>query len=327
MQFPATRLRRNRKTQWARDLIAETHLNPKDFIYPIFIHEGNDLQTPIASMPGVSRLSVDLALEAALKARDLGIPVIALFPTTPRHLKNELGAEALNPNNLICRTITAIKNKIGDIGIMADVALDPYTSHGHDGVLQNGEIDNDESTKILQKQALMLAQCGCDIIAPSDMMDGRIAAIRETLEKNRFHNTQIAAYSAKYASSYYGPFRDAVGSVQLGQAIDKRTYQMDCRNSDEAMNEIALDIKEGADMVIIKPGMPYLDIISKARTLFNTPIIAYQVSGEFSMLKLAASGGLVDYDNTLLETMIAFKRAGCSGIITYAACDAAQLIG
>lgn len=326
MQFPAIRLRRNRKTQWARDLVAETNLSPNDFIYPLFIHEGNALKTPITSMPGVSRLSVDLAVEEALRARDLGIPVIALFPSTPMHLKNEHGTEALNPKNLICQAIAAIKNKVSDIGVMADVALDPYTSHGHDGVLQNNEVDNDKTTEILRKQALMLTQCGCDIIAPSDMMDGRIAAIRDTLEQNGYHHTQIAAYSAKYASNYYGPFRDAVGSIQLNQSIDKRGYQMDFRNSDEAMSEIALDIKEGADLVIIKPGMPYLDIISKARTKFNTPLIAYQVSGEFSMLKLAANEGLINYENALLETMISFKRAGCSGIISYAACDAAALI-
>jgi porphobilinogen synthase len=322
MQFPAIRLRRNRKTQWARDLVAETNLSPQDFIYPLFIHEGNALKTPVTSMPGVCRLSVDLAVDEAIRARDLGIPVIALFPTTPMRLKNEQGTEALNSNNLICQAITAIKSKVKDIGVMADVALDPYTSHGHDGVLLDNEVDNDKTTEILRKQALMLAQCGCDIIAPSDMMDGRIAAIRDTLEKAGFHHTQIAAYSAKYASNYYGPYRDAVGSIQLGQTIDKRSYQMDFRNADEAISEIALDIQEGADMVIIKPGMPYLDIISKARAQFNTPLLAYQVSGEFSMLKLAANQGLIN----LLETMIAFKRAGCSGIITYAACDAAQLI-
>ncbi len=326
MQFPATRLRRNRKTQWARDLVAETNLSPQDFIYPLFIHEGSAVKTPVTSMPGVFRLSVDLAVDEAQRARDLGIPVIALFPSTPVHLKNEQGTEALNSNNLICQAIAAIKSKVTDIGVMADVALDPYTSHGHDGVLRDNEVDNDKTTEILRKQALMLAQCGCDIIAPSDMMDGRIAAIRDTLEKAGFHYAQIAAYSAKYASNYYGPYRDAVGSIQLGQSIDKRSYQMDFRNSDEAISEIALDIKEGADMVIIKPGMPYLDIISKARAQFNTPLLAYQVSGEFAMLKLAANEGLINYENTLLETMVAFKRAGSSGIVTYAACDAAKLI-
>lgn len=325
MAFPTIRLRRNRKSSWSRDLVAENTLSAKDFIYPLFIHE-NDAPTPVSTMPGVMLHSMSSIIAEAKKAQGLGIPLLALFPSTPAHLKEEMGKEAINPDNLICRTIKEIKDKVPGIGIMADVALDPYTSHGHDGILTNGEVINDHTIAMLVKQAVILAKAGADMVSPSDMMDGRIAAIRDALEQEGFHHTQIAAYSAKYASNYYGPFRDAVGSSQPKGKIDKRSYQLDFRNADEALNEIAMDIKEGADLIIVKPGMPYLDIVAKARAQFNIPIVSYQVSGEYSMLKLAAQHGIIDYNNALREAFYAFKRAGCTAIISYAACEFLSIV-
>lgn len=326
MQFPLTRLRRNRKAQWSRNLVTETSIAATDFIYPLFIQEGKKLNTPIGAMPGVSRVSIDLAVELAKKADNLGIPVIALFPSIDKKLKSNNAKEAANPKNLICRAIKEIKQKVPNIGIMADVALDPYTLHGHDGIVIGDEIDNDITNEALVKQALVLAESGCDIIAPSDMMDGRIFSIRYALEDNGFKNTQILSYAAKYASHFYSPFRDAVGSQQQGKNIDKKTYQMDFRNAKEALIEVELDIQEGADMVIIKPGMPYLDIIKTVTTNYDIPVIAYQVSGEYAMIKFAALGNALSYEDTMYESLMAFKRAGCRAIITYSALEMAQYL-
>jgi porphobilinogen synthase len=321
--FPSTRLRRNRQFNWLRDLTAETHLHASDLILPMFIIEGHNLQQPIASMPGVTRLSIDLAIEQAKRAQALGIKAIILFPVIDNGLKSEFAEESYKEDNLICRAIKAIKQQI-DIGIIADVALDPYTTNGHDGVTTNDYVDNDATLKILAKQALAIAASGCDIIAPSDMMDGRIGHIRAALDANNFHNVGILAYAAKYASSFYGPFRDAVNSkTNLGKA-SKLTYQMDPRNSSEALREIALDIKEGADMIMIKPATIYLDIIAKAKDKFHLPIFAYQVSGEYAMLQSASASGFLDYDQAMLESLIAIKRAGAQTILTYAAIEVAE---
>jgi porphobilinogen synthase len=323
--FPATRMRRLRRHDWSRRLVAETTLSPADFIWPLFVIEGQNKREPVASMPGVERLSIDLAVEAAKEASRLGIPVIALFPHTDPKLKTEDGREATNADNLICRAVRAIKKAVPEIGVLCDVALDPYTTHGHDGVLVDDYVANDESVAILVEQALVQARAGCDIIAPSDMMDGRIGAIRMALEKNGFQNAMIMAYAAKYASAFYGPFRDAVGSAKALTG-DKRTYQMDPANGDEALREVALDIAEGADMVMVKPGMPYLDIVRRVKDEFGIPTFAYQVSGEYSMLMAACERGFLDHDRVMLESLIAFKRAGASGILTYFARDAARLL-
>jgi porphobilinogen synthase len=323
--FPATRMRRLRRHDWSRRLVAESTLSPADFIWPLFVIEGENKREPVASMPGVERLSIDLAAAAAKGAAAVGIPVIALFPHTDPRLKSEDGREATNAHNLICRAVRAIKSAVPEVGVLCDVALDPYTTHGHDGVLKDGYVANDESVDILVQQALVQAEAGCDIIAPSDMMDGRIGAIREALEKNGFTNTMIMAYAAKYASAFYGPFRDAVGSAKALTG-DKRTYQMDPANSDEALREVALDIAEGADMVMVKPGMPYLDIVRRVKDEFGIPTFAYQVSGEYSMLMAASERGFLDHDRVMLESLIAFKRAGASGILTYFARDAALLL-
>ena len=323
--FPATRMRRLRRHDWSRRLVAESTLSPADFIWPLFVIEGQNKREAITSMPGVERLSIDLAVDAAKEAAALGIPVIALFPHTDPRLKTENGREATNEDNLVCRAVRAIKKAVPEIGVLCDVALDPYTSHGHDGVLVDGYVANDESVDILVKQALVQAAAGCDIIAPSDMMDGRIGAIRDALEKNSLTNTMIMAYAAKYASAFYGPFRDAVGSAKALTG-DKRTYQMDPANSDEALREVALDIAEGADMVMVKPGMPYLDIVRRVKDEFGVPTFAYQVSGEYSMLMAASERRFLDHDRVMLESMIAFKRAGASGILTYFARDAAHLL-
>ena len=323
--FPALRMRRLRRHDWSRRMVAESVLTPADFIWPLFVIDGQNTRQPVASMPGVERLSVDLAVEAAKEARDLGIPVIALFPNTHPDLKTEDGREATNDNNLICRAVRAIKKAAPEIGVLCDVALDPYTSHGHDGVLIDSYVANDETLEILVKQALVQAEAGCDIIAPSDMMDGRVGAIRAALEAKGFRNTMIMAYAAKYASAFYGPFRDAVGSAKALTG-DKRTYQMDPANTDEALREVALDLAEGADMVMVKPGMPYLDVLQRVKEKFGVPTFAYQVSGEYSMLTGAIERGWFDRERVLLESLMAFKRAGASGILTYFARDAAKLL-
>ncbi len=322
-QFPHVRMRRNRKTGWARALVSEHALSPADLIWPVFVIDGENRTEPVSSMPGVTRCSVDLIAARAEEAAKLGIPAIALFPNTDRALRTDDAREALNPNNLVCRAVRAIKRAVPDIGIMCDVALDPYTSHGHDGLVRDGRILNDETVKVLVQQSLVQAEAGCDIIAPSDMMDGRIAAIRAGLEGQGFSDVQIMAYSAKYASGFYGPFREAVGSAGTLTG-DKRTYQMDPANGDEAIREVALDIAEGADMVMVKPGMPYLDIIARVRRQFNVPTFAYQVSGEYAMLMAAIERGWLDPDKVIIESLLAFKRAGASGVLTYFALDVAR---
>ncbi len=325
--FPAIRMRRVRRHDWSRRLVAEHTLSASDFIWPIFVIDGQNRREAVSSMPGVERLSTDLAVNAAEEAAKLGIPVIALFPYTDPALKTPDGREALNANNIVCRAVRAIKKSVPQIGVLCDVALDPYTSHGHDGVMDgsNQNVANDATIEILVKQAMIQAEAGCDIIAPSDMMDGRVGAIRMALEKSGFNDTLIMAYAAKYASAFYGPFRDAVGSAKalIG---DKRTYQMDSANSDEALREVALDIAEGADMVMVKPGMPYLDVLRRVKDKFQVPTFAYQVSGEYSMLMGAIERGWFDRDRVILESLIAFKRAGASGILTYFAKDAAKLL-
>jgi porphobilinogen synthase len=325
--FPLTRLRRSRSADWSRRMVQEHRLTPADLIWPLFIVEGRQERQAIGSMPGVERLSVDLIVEAAKQARDLGIPCLALFPNTPPQLRSDDGKEALNPDNLTCRAIRAVKAAVPDIGVLTDVALDPYTSHGHDGLLSTDHrILNDESIDMLALQALVQAQAGADIIAPSDMMDGRVGAIREILETNGFYDVQIMAYAAKYASAFYGPFRDAVGSGGYLKG-DKKTYQMDPANGDEALREVELDIAEGADSIMIKPGMPYLDIVRRMKEAFAMPTFAYQVSGEYAMIMAAAERGWLDKDKAMMESLLAFKRAGCDGILTYFAKDAASLIG
>jgi porphobilinogen synthase len=314
--FPATRMRRNRKTVWSRALVAENTLLTSDLIWPMFVIDGENTKDAVASMPGVERYSVDLAVRKAAEAAALGIPLIALFPNTRQALRTADAREALNENNLMCRAVRAIKQGVPEIGIMCDVALDPYTSHGHDGLMENGEIINDASVEILVKQALLQAEAGCDVVAPSDMMDGRIGAIRLALEAHGHSDVQIMAYSAKYASGFYGPFRDAVGSSGTLTG-DKRSYQMDPANTDEALREVGLDIGEGADMVMIKPGMPYLDVLARVKQTFGVPTFAYQVSGEYSMLMAAIERGWLDPKKVIPESLMAFKRAGADGILTY----------
>ncbi|TDI59286.1 MAG: porphobilinogen synthase [Alphaproteobacteria bacterium] len=319
-------MRRPRMEDWSRRLVAEHGVTVDDLIWPIFVQDGDNTRTAVSSMPGVDRLSIDLAVEAAAGAANLGIPAIALFSHTVPGLKTPDGAEATNPDNLICRTVRAIKDQVPNIGVMCDVALDPYTDHGQDGVIIDDKIANDASVDILVRQALVQAQAGCDIIAPSDMMDGRIGAIRMALEDGGHHDTMIMAYAAKYASGFYGPFRDAVGSsATLGKA-GKKSYQMSPSNGDEALREVALDIAEGADMVMVKPGMPYLDIVHRIKAEFGVPTFAYQVSGEYSMLCAAAQNGWLDKDIVMLESLLAFKRAGADGVLTYFALDVAKLL-
>ena len=310
------RPRRNRRTEWSRRLVRETVVTTNDLIWPIFVIEGANRREPVASMPGVERVSIDLAVEEARRAEKLGIPAMALFPNTDAKLRNEEGTEAHNPENLVCRATRAIKAAVPGVGLMLDVALDPYTSHGHDGLMEGDEIVNDRSVQALVSQALNQARAGADVIAPSDMMDGRVAAIRDALDAENFEHVQIMAYSAKYASAFYGPFRDAVGSGGFLKG-DKRTYQMDPHNSDEALREVALDIEQGADMVMVKPGMPYLDICRRVKDEFGVPTYAYQVSGEYAMLMAAAQNGWIDGDKAMIESLIAFKRAGCDGVLTY----------
>ncbi|HRP22293.1 MAG TPA: porphobilinogen synthase [Alicycliphilus sp.] len=325
--FPANRPRRLRRDAFTRNLVRENMLTPHDFIYPVFVHEGQNQRVAVPSMPGVERLSLDLLLPVAEECVRLGIPYLALFPSIDGALKTPDGREALNPEGLIPRVVRALKKEFPELGVMTDVALDPYTSHGQDGVLDDtGYILNDETVEILTGQALTHAQAGVDMVAPSDMMDGRIGAIREALEAHGLIHTRIMAYSAKYASAFYGPFRDAVGSsANLGRS-NKDVYQMDPANSDEALREVALDIAEGADMVMVKPGMPYLDVLRRVKDEFRVPTFAYQVSGEYAMLKAAAANGWLDHDKVMLEALLAFKRAGADGILTYFALDAARLL-
>jgi porphobilinogen synthase len=318
-------MRRLRRHDWTRRLVAENALSPADLVWPIFVIEGEKTREPIASMPEVERLSIDLMLVAANEAAALGIPAIALFPRIDPTKKSDDGHEAANPENLVCRAVRALKKEVPEIGVLCDVALDPFTGHGHDGVLVDGDVHNDRTIAMLVKQALVQVEAGCDIIAPSDMMDGRVGAIRAALEQAGHHNVLIMAYAAKYASAFYGPFREALGSASslIG---DKRSYQMDPANGDEALREVALDLAEGADMVMVKPGMPYLDIVRRVKERFGVPTFAYQVSGEYAMLAAAMERGWLERDRAMLEALIAFKRAGASGILTYFAVEAAKLL-
>lgn len=322
--YPRLRMRRSRRHPWSRRLVAESRLAPDDLIWPVFVREGSRAREPVPSMPGVARLSIDLLVEAAREAADLGIPAIALFPVVEADRKSADAAEATNPDNLVCRAVRALAAAVPDIGIMCDVALDPYTDHGQDGLVRGGEVVNDETVDVLCRQAVVQAEAGCGLIAPSDMMDGRVGAIRDALDAAGFDQVAIMAYAAKYASAFYGPFREAVGSAaNLGDG-DKRTYQMDPANGDEALREVALDIAEGADMVMVKPGMPYLDILRRVKERFAVPTFAYQVSGEYAMLNAAAERGWLDGGRAMAESLIAFKRAGADGILTYAAIDVAR---
>ncbi len=324
--FPALRMRRTRVAAWSRAMVAEHVLTPSDLIWPLFVTSGKGVEEPIATLPGVSRWSVDLIADRAKEARDLGIPCIALFPNTPQDRRSDTGLEALNPDNLMCQAIAAAKAAAPEVGVLTDVALDPYTSHGHDGLVDDkGYVLNDETASVLVEQALVQAKAGADIIAPSDMMDGRVAAIRYALERDGYKNVQIMSYAAKYASAFYGPFRDAVGSRGLLTG-DKRSYQMDPANAEEALREVALDLAEGADTVMVKPGLPYLDIVRRVKERFAVPVFAYQVSGEYAMIEAAVAAGAAERDAMVLETLMAFRRAGCSGVLTYHAAHAARLL-
>ena len=327
-QFPATRLRRTRASAWSRALHRETRLTPADLIWPLFVTAGRGVEEPIGALPGVSRWSVEGIAARAREAVALGIPCLALFPNTPHDLRDDTGSEALNPDNLMCRAIRSIRDAVGDaIGVLTDVALDPYTSHGQDGLVDGtGYVGNDATVEVLVGQSLNQAAAGADIVAPSDMMDGRIGAIRAALEREGRHNVQIMSYAAKYASAFYGPFRDAVGSKGLLKG-DKKTYQMDPGNAEEALREVALDLAEGADSVMVKPGLPYLDIVRLVKERFAVPVFAYQVSGEYAMIEAAVAAGVGERDALVLETLLAFKRAGCSGVLTYHAAHAARLLG
>jgi len=324
-RFPATRLRRNRHDGWTRRLVAETKLSVDDLIWPIFVIDGTGTTVPVASMPGVSRVTVDrLAAHVAPAAR-LGIPAIAIFPVTPPDRKDAEGTESANPDNLMCQAARLLKREFPDIGVIGDVALDPYTTHGHDGVIRENYVANDETLTILARQALVQAQSGVDVLAPSDMMDGRVGAIREELDRNGFIHARIMSYAAKYASAFYNPFRDALGSSATLTG-DKKTYQMDPANTDEALREVEMDLLEGADMVMVKPGLPYLDIVRRVHDRFGVPTFAYQVSGEYAMMMAAVQNGWLDHDRAMLECLLAFKRAGASGVLTYFAVDAAKLL-
>jgi porphobilinogen synthase len=320
------RLRRSRQAEWSRELVRETRLTPSDLIWPLFVIAGNAERTAIATMPGVERLSVDLLVAAARAARDAGIPALALFPNTPEHLRSENAEESYNPDNLMCRALGAIKDAVPDIGLIADVALDEYSSDGQDGLVRDGRILNDETVEVMVKSALAQAAAGADIIAPSDMMDGRVGAIRAALDQSGYENVQIMSYAAKYASCFYGPFREAVGSGARLKG-DKRTYQMDYANIEEALREVEQDIEEGADSVMVKPGLPYLDVVRAVRDEFNIPVFAYQVSGEYAMIEFAAKAGALDRQAAMLESLTAFKRAGASGVLSYFALEAARLVG
>ena len=324
--LPRTRLRRNRRFDWSRRIVAENRLGVDDLIWPVFVVEGKDQRQPIASMPGVERLSIDLLVKAAEDACRLGIPAIAVFPSVDSALKTPDGREAVNPDNLVCRAVRAVKRAVPDLGIICDVALDPFNSDGHDGLVIDGEVANDETVAILARMAVIQAEAGCDVVAPSDMMDGRIGAIRDALDAAGLDRTQIVSYAAKYASAFYGPFRDAVGSSGALKG-DKKGYQMDPANTEEALREVALDIAEGSDMVMVKPGLPYLDVIRRVKEAFGVPTLAYQVSGEYAMLRAAADKGWLDWDKVVLESLMSFKRSGADAILTYTAPHAARLLG
>ncbi len=326
-RFPTVRMRRNRRHRWTREMVAEQHLTAKDFIWPVFVHGGPEPEVPVPSMPGVVRYSLDAVVDAVGHAVELGIPAIAIFPATDPSKKTPLAEEALNPDNLVCQALRSLKQAFGnDVGLLADVALDPYSSHGQDGIVRDGYVANDETLDVLCRQAVVQAEAGCDIAAPSDMMDGRIGAIRAALDAEGRDDVMIMAYAAKYASAFYGPFRDAVGSsANLGQG-DKKTYQMNPANGDEALREVALDLQEGADMVMVKPGMPYLDIVQRVSSTFQVPTFAYQVSGEYSMLAGAADNGWLAREDVVLESLMSFKRAGATGILTYFAVEAATAL-
>jgi porphobilinogen synthase len=322
-RYPRTRLRRNRRHAWSRALVAENRLSPADLIWPVFVQEGKGKRTPISSMPGVARLTVDELVKDARRAAKLGIPAIAVFPVVPPERKTEDGDEAWNADNLVCRAVRALKKAVPEVGVVCDVALDPYTSHGQDGLVRDGYVVNDETIDVLIRQTLVQAEAGCDIIAPSEMMDGRIGALRDALDRAGFEAVRLMAYAAKYASGFYGPFRDALGSAtSLGKG-DKRTYQMDPANSDEALREVGFDLDEGADMVMVKPGMPYLDIVRRVKETFGVPTYVYQVSGEYAMLMGAVERGWLDR-RVVLESLIGFKRAGADGVLTYFALEAAE---
>ncbi|MBI3437314.1 MAG: porphobilinogen synthase [Proteobacteria bacterium] len=331
-RYPASRPRRLRQSNWIRRLTRETQLSPDDLIWAMVVHDGREGEVPVASMPGVARLSVSSAAAAAKRAQKLGIPAIAVFPHIDAAKKDTVGKEALNPNGLVCTAVRAMKDAAPDVGIMVDVALDPFTDHGHDGLLKDGRIVNDETVKVLVEQALVQVKAGADIVAPSDMMDGRVGAIRAGLDGAGFQDTLIMSYAAKYASAFYGPYREAIGSGKLGSGSeqnpgDKRTYQMDLANTDEALREVAMDVAEGADLLLVKPGLPYLDIVHRVKTTFGMPTYAFQVSGEYAMIMAAAGNGWLDGDRAILESLTAFKRAGADGIVTYFAPKAAELLG
>ncbi len=324
-RFPATRLRRNRHDAWTRRLVAENHLAVDDLIWPVFLQEGEGRTTAVSSMPGVERVTIDRLAAHAGEAARLGIPAIALFPATPSERKDPEGTESTNPENLVCRAARLLKREFPEMGVVGDVALDPYTDHGHDGVLRDGYVHNDDSLAVLVRQALVQAQAGVDVLAPSDMMDGRVGAIREALDAQGLIHTRIMSYAAKYASAFYGPFRDALGNAGALKG-DKKTYQMDPANTDEALREVELDLLEGADMVMVKPGMPYLDVIRRVRERFACPTFAYQVSGEYAMIAAACERGWLDRRRAMMESLIAFKRAGANGVLTYFAVEAARVL-
>jgi len=325
--FPNIRMRRTRTDEWCRRLVREHQLTTDDLIWPIFVCEGSNTREPVGSMPGVERMSLDLVVQAVGEAKGLGIPAVALFPATPPEKKTPDGEEAVNPENLVCRAVRAVKETHQGIGVICDVALDPYTTTGQDGLVRNGYVVNDETVAVLCQQAVVQARAGCDVIAPSDMMDGRVGAIRAALDRAGMAHVKILSYAAKYASGFYGPFRDAVGSKSALGSGDKRTYQMDPGNGGEAEREVALDVAEGADMVMVKPGLPYLDIVYRVKQRFGLPTFVYQVSGEYAMMRGAAERGWLDWERVLLESLLAFKRAGADGILTYGAVDAARLLG
>lgn len=331
-RFPASRPRRLRQSDWVRRLVREAVLTPNDLIWSMVVHDGKVAEIPVAAMPGVSRFSVSAAADAARKAKALGIPAIAVFPFIDASKKDAVGREALNPNGLVCNAVRAMKDAAPEVGVMVDVALDPFTDHGHDGLLEDGRILNDETVAVLVEQALIQVNAGADIVAPSDMMDGRVGAIRAGLDKAGKQDTLIMSYAAKYASAFYGPYREAIGSGKLGSGSvqnpgDKRTYQMDFANTDEALREVALDVAEGADMLLVKPGLPYLDIVRRVKDAFGLPTFAFQVSGEYAMIKAASSNGWLDEDRAVLESLTAFKRAGADGVVTYFAPKAAEMLG
>jgi porphobilinogen synthase len=321
--YPTTRLRRNRRDPWSRKLVAENLLTTGDLIWPVFVHDEKG-RAAVPSMPDAFRLSIPALVDAAGEAAALGIPTIAIFPAIDPSLKDPDGREAVNPGNLVCRAVSAVKKAVPELGVLCDVALDPFTSHGHDGVIRDGYVANDETVAILQQQAIVQAKAGCDIIAPSDMMDGRVGAVRRALDEAGFERVRIMSYAAKYASCFFAPFRDAVGSATALGAADKRTYQMDPANGDEALREVGLDIQEGADMVMVKPGLPYLDVLRRVKDAFRMPTFAYQVSGEYSMIRAAAERGWLDGERAMMESLLCFKRAGADGVLTYFAVDAAK---